>query len=274
MSRAPRIKYSTAEMRWLETNRMMVISDYHRVFCAEFKRQDVSAAHLHGLRKRKGWKIGPELARGRMVGRHTKYSTAEIAWLRDNCTMVISDYHQAFCAQFKRADVTAIALNQLRMKEGWATGRSGHFEKGHTPWTKGKKLPFNANSAKTQFKKGDRTGRARDLYKPIGFERIADGYLVRKINDGLPRQSRWRAVHLLNWEKENGALPEGNCLKCLDGNKLNTDPSNWELVPRGLLPRLNGRFGRGYDDAPAELKPTIMAVAKLEHQLRGRGDAA
>jgi hypothetical protein len=35
-----------------------------------------------------------------------------------------------------------------------------------------------------------------------------------------------------------------------------------------VLPRLSGRFGRGYDDAPSELKPTIMAVAKLEHQLR------
>jgi hypothetical protein len=41
-------------------------------------------------------------------------------------------------------------------------------------------------------------------------------------------------------------------------------------VPRALLPRLNGRFGRGYDEAPEELKPTIMAVAKLEHSVRER----
>jgi hypothetical protein len=34
-------------------------------------------------------------------------------------------------------------------------------------------------------------------------------------------------------------------LKCLDGNKQNTDPSNWEAVPRALLPRLAGgnRYG-------------------------------
>jgi hypothetical protein len=34
-----------------------------------------------------------------------------------------------------------------------------------------------------------------------------------------------------------------------------------------MLPRLNGKGSRGrdYDTAPAELKPTIMAVAKLEH---------
>jgi hypothetical protein len=60
-------------------------------------------------------------------------------------------------------------------------------------------------------------------------------------------------------------------LKCLDGNKLNTDPSNWEAVSCGLLPRLNGAGGRGYEAAPPELKPTIMAVAKLEHIAASRG---
>lgn len=60
------------------------------------------------------------------------------------------------------------------------------------------------------------------------------------------------------------------CLKCLSDDKTNCDPSNWELIPRALLPRLNGRFGRNYDDASPELKPVILAVAKLEHQARER----
>ena len=71
------------------------------------------------------------------------------------------------------------------------------------------------------------------------------------------------------WEQAHGPVPDGMALKCL-GEKTNTDPANWVLVPRALLPRLNGRFGRGYDDAPAELKPAIMAVAKLEHGVRAR----
>jgi len=107
MTRAARIPYSPAEMRWLEENRLMVIGDYHRAFVAAFGRADVTAAHLHGLRKRKGWKVGPELARGRMLGRHTKYSAAEVDWLRDNCTLVIGEYHRAFCERFKRSDITA-----------------------------------------------------------------------------------------------------------------------------------------------------------------------
>lgn len=266
--RGARISYSAAEMRWLEANRTMVISDYHRAFCAAFGRADVAAANLHSLRKRKGWKIGADLARGRMVGRHTKYSAAEIAWLHDNCTMVISDYHRTFCQRFNRSDITAVALHGLRKKNKWATGRDGTFNKGSSPWNEGKKIGNNPGSARTQFRKGDRSGRACDLYVPIGTERVAGGYLVRKINDDFPMQARWRGVHLLNWEKDNGTLPAGRCLKCLDGNRLNADLSNWELVPRGLLPRLNGKCGRGYDEAPAELKPTIMAVAKLEQRVR------
>lgn len=43
---------------------------------------------------------------------------------------------------------------------------------------------------------------------------------------------------------------------------------NWVAIPRALLPRLNGRFGRNYDDAPPELKPAILAIAKLEHAAR------
>lgn len=244
----------------------MVVSDYHRAFRDAFGREDVSAVNLHGLRKRRRWLVGR--APGRFAGRHIKFSAVEIAWLRANCTMKIGDYHRAFCAEFDRTDMTAAALHGLRKRKKWKTGRDGRFNRGAVPWSKGKKIGNNPGSARTQFKKGDRSGVAAEIYKPIGSERISDGYLVRKINDGFPMQSRWRAVHLLNWESENGPLPKGNCLKCLDGNRLNTDPLNWELVPRGLLPRLNGKSGRGYDDAPAELKPTIMAVAKLEHRLR------
>ena len=41
-----------------------------------------------------------------------------------------------------------------------------------------------------------------------------------------------------------------------------------------MLPRLSGRWGLGYDEAPDELKPTVLAVAELEHKARevkGRG---
>lgn len=272
MTRCARIPYSAAEMQWLSDNRAMVISDYHRAFVQAFVRTDVTAAHLHGLRKRLGWKVGR--APGRLAGRRRLFSKVEVDWLRENVTMPAAAYHSAFCDRFNRADITDSQLKSLRKNAGWNTGRTGYFRKGSVPANKGKKMPYNANSARTQFKKGmQRSGNAAKNYKPIGTECVRDGYLARKIHDGFPMQSRWRAVHILNWEEINGTLPEGMALKC-KGNRANTDPSNWELVPRGVLPRLNNRWGRGYDDAPKELKPTIMAVAKLEHRISEKRKAA
>lgn len=207
---------------------------------------------------------------GRTRRTHIAYSRAEMRWLESNRTMVIGEFHRAFGAAFGRADVTAADLHGLRKRQGWKTGRTGYFAKGSAPQNKGKKMPFNANSARTQFKKGSRQGVAAEIYQPIGSERMHEsGYLQRKIHDGMPMQSRWKFVHRIEWENVNGPVPDGFALKCL-GDKSNTDASNWELVPRGMLPRLNNQWGRNYDDAPAELKPTMMAVARLEHGLAER----
>jgi hypothetical protein len=55
------------------------------------------------------------------------------------------------------------------------------------------------------------------------------------------------------------------CLKCLDGNRQNTAPSNWQAIPRGALPFLNGHRGHDYESVPTELKPTVLALAKVKH---------
>lgn len=199
------------------------------------------------------------------------YSAAEMEWLEANHKMPLPDYHAAFCAEFGRTDVAAANLHGLRKRKGWKTGRTGCFEKGHVPWTAGRKLPFNANSAKTQFKRGQ----LPHNHVGAGHERIdpKDGYIIMIVDEENPwTGAATRPVHKHKylWEQLHGPVPEGHALKCLDGDKLNTDPANWKPVPRALLPRLNGRFGRGYDAAPAELKPTIMAVAELEHAIRER----
>ncbi|WP_082555260.1 HNH endonuclease [Devosia sp. Root635] len=250
----------------------MIISDYHAEFVAAFGRSDVDAAHLHSLRKRKGWKVGREP--GRTKGRLLKYSAAEIAWLRENCGLMIGEFHSAFCVQFGRVDISAEQLNALRKRQGWKTGRTGHFAKGAAPANKGKKMPFNAKSAATQFKKGQ----VPHTFRGAGHESVdEDGYvwiIIDAPNPWTGAATRRIHKHRCLWEQANGPVPEGYVLKCLDSDKLNTDPSNWEAIPMAVLPRLNGRFGRGYDTAPAELKPTIMAVAKLEHASRTRREAA
>lgn len=128
------------------------------------------------------------------------------------------------------------------------------------------------NAIRSQFQKGGRTGKAALNWKPIGAERISiDGYRERKIHDGLPLQSRWRLVHLIEWEAVNGSVPPGFCLKALDSDRLNNDPENWKLIPRAMLPALNGgRHKRrpAYDEAAAALKPSLLALAEVETRAR------
>ncbi|TPN34772.1 HNH endonuclease [Mesorhizobium sp. B1-1-6] len=211
-----------------------------------------------------------------MKGRQIRYNDEELSFIEWRQAMSRRALHAAFVVQFGRPEVTLDHIKALCSRKRWNTGRDGCFVKGQTPLNKGKACPpgkggRHPNARRTQFKKGGMAGAAAAKYKPIGTERFnKDGYLERKIHDGMPPQSRWRLVHVLRWEELNGPLPGGEALKCLDGNRRNTEPSNWRPVPRALLARLAGRYGRDYDAAPSELKPTILAIAELEHAARER----
>lgn len=205
-----------------------------------------------------------------MKGRHIPYSEAELAFIYERRTLTRAELHAAFAAEFGRADVSCATLAGLCKRKGWSTGRTGRFTPGAAPHNKGKPMPFHPNSAATRFKKG----RLPHNTKWAGHERISkDGYVEISVEEPNPHtgfERRYVQKHRWLWEKENGPVPEGHALKCLDGNRLNTDPANWKAIPRAMLPRLGGRFGRGYDAAPAEIKPTIMAVTELEHIARQR----
>jgi hypothetical protein len=209
-----------------------------------------------------------------MKGQRIEYSKDEMAWLEQNRLLVISDYHAQFVARFARKDVTAVNLHSLRKRKGWKTGRSGHFMKGQEPINKG--VPCapgrggrHPNAQRSQFRKGNQPHNTKFL----GHERVSkDGYVEVSVDEENPHtgyERRYLLKHLHLWEQKNGPVPEGHCLKCVDGNRLNTDPENWIAIPRGVLPRLNG--GRAtrimaYDTAPAELKPTLMTIARLDQK--------
>lgn len=168
-----------------------------------------------------------------MTQQKGRFSKQELEWIEVNRTLARRQLHSEFCIKFSRSDITARSLEKACEYRGWSKGR-----------------------ARTAV--------------PIGSERICrDGFLIRKFHDGLPANRRWRPVHLVLWEQVNGLVPAGHLLKCLDGNKLNTDPSNWKLISRCMIPRLSG-VGSAirYDDAQEELKPLVMAAAELDRAVR------
>lgn len=129
---------------------------------------------------------------------------------------------------------------------------AGQFSAGKSSWNKGVNFYAGGRSVETQFKKGELTGRAKEIVKPIGSERLSkDGYLQRKINNDLPFYKRWRGVHIVNWEAINGPLPKGHALIFRDGNKRNTAVENLELVKRQDLMRRNSLHNYGVEIARA-----------------------
>jgi hypothetical protein len=212
-----------------------------------------------------------------MKGARIIWSKAEEGWLREHGALPAGELVAAFRARFGREEVSPVNLVAKRKRMGIRTGRNGRFEKGHPPQNKGCKMPFNARSAATQFKKGNLPHNTRYL----GHERMtSDGYVeisVAETNPHTGYERRYVLKHRWAWEKVNGKLPPGMALKCLDGDKTNCDPANWEAVPRALLPRLAGgnRYRRvlAFDDAPPELKPAVLATAKLAHAAKTRRGA-
>ena len=203
-----------------------------------------------------------------MKGRIIPYSQVELEFIKARRTMPRRDLHAAFVAEFDRTDVSPDNFKALCTRKGWLTGRTGRFHKGQVPANKGKTMPYHPNSARCRFKKGQLPHNT----KYAGHERVSKyGYVEISIEETNPHTGfhrRYVLKHRWLWEKENGPVPASMALKCLDGNKQNTDPSNWRLIPRAMLPRLNGIHGRGYDAAPDEIKPTIMAVTELEYRAR------
>ncbi len=183
---------------------------------------------------------------------------------------------EAFRRRFGRPEISDDNMKSLCHRKGWMTGRTGCFSPGAVPANKGKKMPFNPNSAKTQFKKGHLPHNTHYL----GHERVTrDGYVEISVDQTNPYTGYERSYvlkHRWLWEQENGPVPDGHALKCLDGNRQNTAPANWKAIPRSMLPRLAGRWAIPYDSASDELKPTILAMAEVKHAAKSakeRSDA-
>lgn len=260
-----RLIYTPRQLAFIRRRKRMPRIELHAAFVRRFRRRDVSVDNLRQLCVRKGWHTGPR--KGRFKGRLRVYTKDELTWIKRRRTVPRRELHTAFIAAFPHLTISLHGFKQLCKAKGFMTGRDGRLVKGNIPANKGKKMPYHPNSARTRFQKGHLPHNT----KFAGHEHLSkDGYVEISINEKNPHTGfgrRYVLKHCWLWEQMHGPVPKGMALKC-KGDRTNTDPSNWELVPRALLPRLNGRFGRGYDAAPAEVKPTIMAIAKLEHKLR------
>lgn len=179
-------------------------------------------------------------------------------------------YYRANKLGLKKAPGLVARLAAEAMADPNHGGRRSQFQKGKTSWNKGVSYQAGGRSAETRFKPGHRGGKAVELYRPIGSERISrDGYLERKTNDGELLQRRWRAVHILEWEAVNGPLPKGHAVVFKDGNKSNITLDNLELITRAELMRRNS-----YHQYGAEVAKVVQLRGAITRQINKRGSKA
>jgi len=123
-------------------------------------------------------------------------------------------------------------------------GRRCQFQKGIVPHNKGKKMPAGwapGRMRETQFKKGERSGKAAEHWMAIGAKRKIEGYLYIKISDipNVPYTVNWKPMHVRLWEDKRGPVPAGHVVVFKDGNRDRVKISNLQLISRADLMRRN-----------------------------------
>jgi hypothetical protein len=107
--------------------------------------------------------------------------------------------------------------------------------------------------SKSYFKKGNLPGNT--LYDGAITERTDSGGITYKYI--RISKAEWIQLHIYNWEKKYGPVPSNMILRCKDGNQLNCEPSNWELIDRATNLELNSGSKTLEDN---------YIIAKLSHR--------
>lgn len=197
---------------------------------------------------------------GHPVGTSFIFSPEQVAWLKDN---IAGKSHAAITAELNElfSDTkTVLQIKSYIKNHKLSTGLTGRFEQGHASWNSGTKGLVKPNSG--NFK----TGHAPANRKPLYSERICskDGFILIKVPEVDPYTgslTRYKHKHVWVWEQANGPVPEGMAVAFFDSNKLNCSIENLMLVTRAELLQLNQH---GYKNMSEELRPSVLALAKLE----------
>jgi hypothetical protein len=191
-----------------------------------------------------------------------KLTDEHIQYLRDHQHLTRPVLLAQFNAKFS-ANLTMDGLStrcyRLKIKStAQKKPNSGCFNKGLTPWNKGKK-GLRVSPA-SEFKKGNLPAQT----KPVGSMRrtLRDNILQIKIAN--PKV--WRDVHKLIYEEHHGPIPKGHVIIFLDGDKNNFDVQNLACISRGVHSQMC-RDGV-YKLKNVDLKETHINVYKLKEKIR------
>ena len=185
----------------------------------------------------------------RRVNEHKPWTQRQLDYLRRHYATMSASELKAKVGHCEKSIYNRAKEMGLKKADGYMS-QFGHrvaahpasqavrFQKGHTPANKGKRqeqfmtAEQIEHSKATRFKPGHRPHNTR----PIGYERITDdGYVFIKIADDKKMVLKHRHV----WQQHHGEIPRGMLVVFRDGNRLNCDISNLQLISKADNARRN-----------------------------------
>lgn len=184
-----------------------------------------------------------------------KYTPEQIDWLRTAYQTLWGDeLRKTYNKHWGQQRSTKAILATIK-RNGIKSPRPRRFQKGRVPSNKGVKgWQAGGNSAKTQFKKGQKSHN----WKPVGSTRTCkkDGYLLVKTAE----PSTWRQAHVVEWEKHHGKVPAGQTVSFIDNDKTNLSINNLMLIS---LAQSAVMAKMGLRQVEPEFKNTAVLLADL-----------
>lgn len=190
---------------------------------------------------------------------YPNYKTEDVAHILGHS--LAATYRKANSLGLQKSAAYLNSPAACRLRSGENVGAEYRFKPGTQSWNTGKKIGSKGRSAQTQFK----AGQLPSNVKPLGSERLMDGYLQRKMTDtGYPPRD-WVPVHILLWQEHHGLVPEKHCVIFKDGHKTNIVIENLECLSRSDLMKRNS-----VHNLPKELAELVQLRGALTRQINKR----
>ena len=109
-----------------------------------------------------------------------------------------------------------------------------------------------------RFKKGHLPHNTRNDWD-IRIQQDKSGRKYKYIRVSL---GKWMLLHRFNWEQSNGTIPKGMKILFKDGDTMNCDVSNLELVTAGQLMKRNS-----VHNYPKEIAQVVQLRGALNRQI-------
>jgi len=137
------------------------------------------------------------------------------------------------------------------------------FKPGHTPHNKGKQMDAEIYEkvAPTMFKKGNKPYNT----KPNGTINVRADKTGRLYQYIKIKDCQWELLQRHVWTQANGEIPTGSVVIFLDGNYLNCELSNLQVISRkeNMARNTIQRY-------PAELQEVMKLTCKLKRKTNGK----